>query len=400
MYLLLEWICWISLIVVFYTYVGYGILAAIIVRIKGRSVKPMPFQSDADLPEVALVICAYNEEDIIEQKIINSREIDYPANKLRIIVVSDGSTDHTHQKAQQLLGENALFEPRRGGKVAAMNRVVPLISESLIVFCDANTFLNANSVRALVRYFQDPLVGAVAGEKKIEMAASGKAVTSGEGFYWKYESLLKSIDAGIYSVVGAAGELFSIRRNLYQPTEGDVIIEDFVLSLRVCLQGYKVAYAPDAYAIESGSAEMKEEQKRKVRICAGGFQAIGRLKKLLNPFRNPWLTFSYLSHRVFRWTVAPLGLLLLLISNICLVVMRAGWIYDWLLIGQALFYLVAVLGWVLSNKNLKIKALSVPYYFLFMNVSAYLGFFKFLNGKQSVLWEKSRRLDSGISRQI
>jgi hypothetical protein len=163
------------------------------------------------------------------------------------------------------------------------------------------------------------------------------------------------------------------------------------LSLRIAKNGHVVKYSPGAYATESSSASIKDEQKRKIRISAGGFQAIFMLRELLNIFRYGRLSFQYISHRVLRWAVTPLCLLLLLPLNLILVIQRAGPVYDILLVMQLFFYLAGLLGWFYANKNIKVRSLYVPYYFLFMNISVFWGFKRFLKGQQSVLWEKAAR---------
>jgi cellulose synthase/poly-beta-1,6-N-acetylglucosamine synthase-like glycosyltransferase len=234
-------------------------------------------------------------------------------------------------------------------------------------------------------------VGAVAGEKKILQYDNGKAAAAGEGLYWKYESFLKKQDSDLYSVVGAAGELFSIRTELYHPIAPGVIIEDFVLSLGIAKKGYVVKYAPAAIAIEAASISIKEEQKRKIRISAGGFQAIFLLRDLLNIFRYGILSFQFISHRVLRWTVTPICFFVLFPLNLLLVLRGMGISYSIFLVGQLLFYLLALVGWGYSNKALRLKLLYIPYYFLFMNISVFLGLKRVLAQKQSFLWEKAVR---------
>ena len=174
-------------------------------------------------------------------------------------------------------------------------------------------------------------------------------------------------------------------------------IEDFVLSLRVCLRGYVVRYEPNAYAIETGSATMKEEQKRKVRISAGAFQAMGMLKDLLHVYKFPLLSFQYISHRVLRWTITPVALVFLLLCNLFLVLGNQGLFYLIFIIAQLVFYLLAIVGWTFANKNVKVKAVYIPYYFLFMNVSVFLGFNRFIKKKQTVLWEKASRKHASLN---
>jgi cellulose synthase/poly-beta-1,6-N-acetylglucosamine synthase-like glycosyltransferase len=235
-------------------------------------------------------------------------------------------------------------------------------------------------------------VGAVAGEKRVGHAYDSAAATSGEGAYWKYESALKKIDSDLATVVGAAGELFSVRTALYEAVPADIIIEDFYLSMRIVEKGFRVVYEPNAYAQELGSASIEEEGKRKVRIAAGGLQAIARLKHIWNIFRYGWATYLYISHRVFRWTVTPVALLMLLVVNAILFhEFGLHSFFGLALIAQITFYLLAFVGHFVQNSLGKIKVLLLPYYFTFMNVCVYLGFFKLLRGKQSAVWEKSKR---------
>jgi cellulose synthase/poly-beta-1,6-N-acetylglucosamine synthase-like glycosyltransferase len=231
----------------------------------------------------------------------------------------------------------------------------------------------------------------VAGEKKIMTAADTKIAGIGEGLYWKYESLLKRLDSELYTVVGAAGELFSVRTELYEPVGEDILLDDFIISLKVCMKGYRVQYEPDAYAMETPSSSLKEERKRKIRISAGAFQSMAILKGLLNIFRYPVLSFQYVSHRVLRWTLCPLLLPILFIVNILLLVQTPSGFYGLFLAGQILFYLAATAGWLLANRNIKSKLLYVPYYFLFLNISLYQGFIRYRKGQQSVLWDKAVR---------
>jgi cellulose synthase/poly-beta-1,6-N-acetylglucosamine synthase-like glycosyltransferase len=275
-----------------------------------------------------------------------------------------------------------------------MNRGMAYVKTPFVVFCDANTLLGKESIRRIVRLFSDPGVGCVSGEKRIFSKEKDSAAGAGEGLYWKYESALKKWDAELYSVVGAAGELFAIRTELYQEVEKDTLLDDFIISLRVAQKGYTIQYDPDAYAIETASSNVKEELKRKIRISAGGIQSVIRLHSLLNIFRYGILSFQYISHRVLRWTLAPISLLLLIPSGLYLAVdegiLKFGFysILFWL---QILFYVSALLGWYLENRSIRIKLLFIPYYFFIMNLSVFLGLKRFLKGSQSVNWERAKR---------
>jgi len=231
----------------------------------------------------------------------------------------------------------------------------------------------------------------VAGEKKIISASDDLASAAGEGLYWKYESFLKKMDSAFYSVVGAAGELFSVRTALFDKAPENTIIEDFVQSLRICAKGYTIRYEPAAFAMETPSSSMKEEEKRKIRICAGAFQAMGMLKGLFNVFKYPTLSFQLISHRILRWTLCPLCLIGLLVSNAVLVGATGSPLYGIFFLLQGIFYSLALLGWFLANRNLQVKALYIPYYFLFMNMAVFAGFYRFIRKRQAVTWEKAAR---------
>jgi len=391
----IQIIFWILLFVVFYTYVGYGILLFTVIKIR----RILGLAKDRIInrgyePNVTLFIAAYNEKDFIAEKIKNSNELDYPANKLQMVWVTDGSDDGTPDLLKEYKGVEVYHLPQRSGKIGAMNRGMRLVDTPIVVFCDANTMLGKESIRRIVNLFSNPKVGCVSGEKRIFRKEKMAAAGAGEGIYWKYESQLKKWDAELYSVVGAAGELFAIRTELYQEVERDTLLDDFIISLRVAQKGYTIQYDPEAYAIETASANVKEELKRKIRISAGGIQSIVRLKSLLNIFKYGTLSFQYISHRVLRWTLAPLSLLFLIPAGAVLAINEGildfGFysILFWL---QLLFYLSALLGWYLENKSVRVKLLFVPYYFFIMNLSVFLGFKRYLKGSQSVNWERAKR---------
>ncbi|KAA0993771.1 glycosyltransferase family 2 protein [Dyadobacter aurulentus] len=390
----MEILFWLSLIVVFYTFLGYGIVLYVLVRIrrifKGKRVEP---RIDQEMPSLTLIIAAYNEESIIEEKIANTLQLKYPAGKLSVVFVTDGSTDRTPELVSAWPGIKLMHTPMRSGKILAMHRAMKEITSEISVFTDANTFLNREALLLMARHYADPKVGAVSGEKRVMQEAVSDA-TAGEGFYWKYESTLKKWDSELYSVVGAAGELFSVRNSLYTDVEPDTILDDFMISMRIAQQGYRIIYEPAAYASELSSENISEELKRKVRIAAGGIQSILRLKKLLNPFHDPLLSFQYISHRVLRWTVTPFLMLLALLLNIVIVAQSGGWLYTLILVLQVLFYSAALLGWLLEKRRIKVKALFVPYYFCVMNYAVLAGIRRYLKGSQSAAWDRSKRKNS------
>jgi cellulose synthase/poly-beta-1,6-N-acetylglucosamine synthase-like glycosyltransferase len=387
---------WVFLFIIFYAYLGYGILLFILIKIKrllGLSNREIDPNYE---PEVTLFCAAYNEKAYVDKKIANSFSLEYPKEKVKHVWVTDGSDDGTPDLLRKYEGVEVYHKDERAGKIAAMNRGLDFVKTPIVIFSDGNTMLGNESIRRIVNLFSDPRVGCVSGEKRIFEKDKDTAAGT-EGIYWKYESTLKKWDAELYSVVGAAGELFAIRTELYQHVEPDTLLDDFIVSLRVAKKGYTIQYDPEAYAIESSSANVKEELKRKIRIAAGGIQSIVRLKELLNFFKYGTLSFQYISHRVLRWTLAPLGLLLILIFNTILSAQIGFFdfssIYTWTFWGQVAFYTAALLGWYLENHQIKVKVLFIPYYFFIMNYAVYLGFWRYLKGKQSVKWERAKRAE-------
>ena len=386
----LKVIFWTSLVIVFYGYFGYGLIVFFLVKCKKLLFKPKLLSDNSFQPAVALIIPAYNEVDFISAKIQNTLELDYPRQKLSIIFITDGSTDGTPGLISKYPFFTLLHEAERKGKLAAMNRAMKIVTAPVVIFCDANSLLNRECIHEIVKHYADPAVGGVAGEKKI-YSLTRNAVSVNEGLYWQYESFLKKMDSELYSVVGAAGELLSLRTSLYETIPENTIIEDFVLSLRVCLKGYIIRYEPNAYAMETSSVTMNDERERKIRISAGAFQAMRMLGPLFNIFRYPVLSFQFISHRVLRWTLSPVCLGLVFISNLLLIIYSGSIWYRLLFSLQTIFYILAVMGWFFTTGKTKNSFLHVPYYFLFMNIAVFMGFFRSVTKTQSVLWKKVNR---------
>ena len=391
----LKILFWILLFIIVYTYVGYGILLFVIIKIRrffkiGKKVEIDPSYE----PEVTLFIAAFNEKDYVEAKMKNTLALEYPKEKINIIWVTDGSDDGTPDLLKGYSNTTVHHLDERNGKIGAMNRGMDFVKTPIVIFSDANTNLGKESIRRIVNLFGNPKVGCVSGEKRIVDKESDVASGAGEGIYWKYESALKKWDAELYSVVGAAGELFAIRTKLYRHVEKDTLLDDFMISLRVAKDGYTIQYDPEAYAIETASANVKEELKRKIRISAGGIQSIVRLRSLLNIFKYGTLSFQYISHRVLRWSLTPLCLVFL-IPVLFVIAVNDGLLsfnlYATLFWLQVLFYAAALLGWFLENRETRVKILFIPYYFFIMNLSVVLGLFRYMKNTQSVNWERSKR---------
>ncbi len=388
-----EILFYIFLFLIFYSFLGYGILLMLLTPIKRLFVAN--FDSiNYDLPDVTLFVTAYNEIENVEQKVKNSFELDYPSDKIEFIWITDGSDDGTQEALKKFKNIKVYHIPERNGKIAAMNRGIQFVNTPIVVFSDANTLLNKDCIKIIAEQFRDEKVGCVSGEKRIIVDGESGASASGESLYWKYESYLKKIESEFNSAVGAAGELFAVRTDLLEPVEPDTLLDDFIISLRIAEKGYKIQYTPDAYAMEYASENVREELKRKIRISAGGIQSVVRLKSMLNPIKHPALTFQYISHKVLRWTLTPLLLLLIIPLNFYIAStysFEADNFFTIFLFLQILFYLFALIGLYLDKKNIKIKLFFVPLYFFIMNYSVFLGFFRYIRGRQNVKWEKAKR---------
>ncbi|AEL28731.1 glycosyltransferase family 2 protein [Cyclobacterium marinum] len=386
---MLQVVFWIAIAVVGYTFLGYGIVISLLVKLKGLIRKNDDKSVEDFIPNVTLVVPCYNEADIIKEKIVNSLSLEYPNEKIEIVFITDGSNDHFREVLGEFPSVKLLHEDRRAGKTAAENRAMKFVDSPFVVFTDANTMLNKKAIKNIVKHFSNDNVGCVSGEKRVLVEEEDSASSAGEGMYWKYESFLKKMDSKFYSAVGAAGELVAFRTSLYRDLPEDTILDDFMQSLLIASDGYRIVYEPDAYAMETGSDSTSEELKRKVRISAGGWQSMKRLFFKITPFNHPLLFFQYLSHRVLRWTITPFLLILIFLLNFFL--LNEGFIYQLLMIGQVFFYAAAFVGYVLENRKLRIKVLFIPFYFCMMNYAVVAGLFRFLKGSQKSTWEKSKR---------
>ncbi|WP_375579295.1 glycosyltransferase family 2 protein [Marivirga tractuosa] len=387
---------WSGIGLITYTYIGYPVLLYILIKIKKIfNATERQFYTLNEMPEVSLIIACYNEREIIREKIENTLKLNYPSDKLNIYFVTDGTSDGSEAIINEYNEITLYHSDERKGKNAAINRILPFMKSPILIFCDANTFLNGDAILNIARHYKSEKVGAVAGEKRVMADGANDMAGSGEGAYWKYESALKKWDSELHTVVGAAGELFSVRRELMPVVPDGILIEDFYVSMRIAQEGFKVVYEPDAYAMETGSDSIAEERKRKVRIAAGGIQSILIFIPLLNIFKYGWLSFQYVSHRMLRWSLTPLSLLIVFIINIYLAIIFGG-IYVILMGLQILFYLIALAGAFVEGKSKIPKIILLPFYFTFMNLSVYQGFIRLLKGKQSAVWEKSKRKKTSV----
>ena len=386
---------WLCLFIVFYTYLGYGLLLYVTLLLKrlvaGKPAEPELPADDSQLPLMTLMICAFNEEDVIREKMENIRQLDYPQDRLCVMWVTDGSTDGSNAMLAEYPEVKLVFSPERRGKAAAMKHGLTENTAEYVIFTDANTMLNSGAIREIARQFMKPGVSCVSGEKRVAARTAGEVAAEGEGLYWKYESTLKRWDSELYSAMGAAGELFAVRMAHYREAPSNALLDDFMMSMLIVRDGHRIAYTNEAYAMEYGSADMAEESKRKRRIAAGGLQSIWWLRGMMNPLRQPVVAFQFVSHRVLRWSITPFAMLALIPLNIALVAMGAGTVYTVVLVLQAVFYLAALAGWLLALLHRRHKLLYVPYYFMFMNVNVFRGITYLRSHRNSGTWEKAKR---------
>ena len=370
---------------IFYTYLGYPLLIVLLAKFfpKTRKVDVL------STPTVTWIVPCFNEEAVISSKIENLMALDYPKNKLEVILITDGSTDRTVEYAKSYKEVKVLHQNTRAGKAAAENRAMKFANGEIIVFNDANTMVSSNALKLMIKHYADPQVGGVSGAKGIIVDQKDTAASEGEGLYWKYESMIKNADSNFNSLMGAAGELVSFRSELVMDLPEDTILDDFMQSFNILKQGYIMIYEPKAKAEETSSINVEEELKRKMRIAAGGWQSMSRLPFMLNILKRPIQAWMYISHRALRWSVTAFALPILYLltafsleSNNLLIIA--------LFIAQSTFYFIALIGHQFRDKSLPESVLAI-YYFVLMNYAVIVGFQRFIGGKQGGAWERSVR---------
>lgn len=387
---------WLCIGTILYVYAGYPALLTLLARLS----PPKPVGYTSQLPTVTLLIAAYNEAAVIAQKLENSLALNYPSERLQILVTADGSKDDTPAIVNQFSerGVELCYEPQRRGKMAAINRAIPYVRGQIVIFSDANNLYDGDALQHLVAPFADPHVGAVSGAKVI-LKGDG-ALGNSEGLYWKYESYIKKQETHLGSCTGVAGEIFAIRRELFEAPPDQIINDDFYMAMRLIRCGHRVVYAPQARSYERVSLTAQDEVARRARIVAGRYQAMSLAGELL-PWQQPFITWQIISHKYSR-PLLPLAMIGALLANMWVVVRpdkgqslrRLATPFNWLaLIGQLIFYGAAWLGG--RQKNGKIgKLLYIPYFLVNSNMAALIGLYRFFTGKQTTLWQRvSRRQD-------
>ena len=385
---------WLSLAATLYTYFFYPLLLAILTSFSSRRNRQLseqtnsPALTDEKLPTVTMVVSAYNERNILPDKIANCQAIDYPTDKIRFLLGSDGSDDGSARILHNIDDHRfqTVISRIRRGKVQMLNRLMKLTSSDLVVFSDANTMYEPNAVIELVKKFNEKNVGAVIGKLELFIPNENRdSACRTENLYWRYENKIKQMESDLASVPTINGGIFAIRRELYEELPSNSVTEDQVLGMKIMTRHWRCLFAHRARAREAVSTWTGELQRR-IRISAGNFQSLFMVPAILNP-RLGWISFAFISHKLLRWLV-PFFLLAMLAANLLL---AGQMFYGSTLILQTIFYTTAILGSFLPKLTGILKFLSIPRYFIAMNFAILLGLIRFLRGRQRVTWVKNQR---------
>ena len=377
------------LLLVAYAYLGYPLLIFVLSRLLPRRVRK------ADItPKVSLIIAAYNEERDIAARLDNALALDYPCDKLEIIVASDCSTDRTDEIVRGYCARGVILDRQRErlGKSVAQNHAARVASGDLLIFSDATTMYAPDTVRRLVRSFADPQVGCVAGQLiYVDRAASG--VGRGCRTYWSYEKFIKASESRAGSLIGVSGCLYAVRRSSYAPLALDMS-SDFVIATEMHLQGLRTVYERDAVAMEETNQRSRDEFRMRVRVIEQTYSALHRYAAALNPRRHGLFAWQLISHKLMRYAV-PVWLVAIFALNWSL--SGESSLYRWSFIAQLIFYLMGLAGWAGARRGLRLGLLALPYYYALANVAALAAFIEFMRGRANVVWEPIRRRQAASS---
>ncbi len=399
---------WACSFLVAFAYLLYPLLILVFANLCGRKASrhadPQPLSGssrpdrdetlDDALPALSLLIAAHNEEGAIEARILNALALNYPVGKLEIVIASDGSTDGTNEIVRRYAdrGVRLLAYSLNQGKASVLDKSVPRLTGQVLILSDANTHMDPDAARRLAAWFSDPDIGVVCGRLVLTDARTGKNV---DGLYWKYETFLKKCESRLGALLGSNGAIYAIRKGLFPGVAPGTIIDDFVIPLAAKRRsGCRIVYDTAAVAYEETAPTMRAEFRRRVRIGAGGFQSIGMLWPLLLP-TNGWVAFTFLSHKVLRWA-CPFFLLGTLVTNALLL---GAPLYNGLMAAQVAFYLLAAGGNWLPARPRCLRYLRLPTMFVSMNAALFLGFFRWLLGRQGGTWKRTDRTPDGANPQ-
>lgn len=378
-----ETVFWTSVFLIFYTYAGYSMLIIALSRFFNNRVA----RKEGYTPKVTFLITAYNEEKNIAQKLENTLSLDYPKDRLEILVASDGSTDGTDEivKGYAAKGVRLLRVEGRVGKTGTQNRAVEAATGEVIIFSDATTTYETGNIRNIVRNYADPEVGAVSGRYEY-FNPTGAAIGTGNILFWKYENLIKSSQTRIKTISGCCGCIYSVRKKAYEPLPPD-IISDLCEPLKILEKGYRIVFEPEAVAYEETTEKAGEEFKMRIRVISRGMRGLFYMKRLFNPLRFPFVAFQLFSHKVLRWMI-PFFMIGILASNLFLL---ESPFYRVTMALQAVFYGMALLAWLGEKADIRLRVFSIPLYFSTVNIASLVSLYKTLKGFKAVTWETVRK---------
>jgi glycosyltransferase involved in cell wall biosynthesis len=377
-WLIISSVCW--------TYLGYPCQLAILARVSRRNLLSAPIE-----PSVAVIISAYNEQKHIRQKLANTVSLDYPPEKLEIIVASDCSTDQTHDIVRQFPDQSVklVILPQREGKTAAQNAAAAEARGEILVFTDATTLLQPDAIRQLVKGFADPRIGCIDAPHE-SLSEEGTIVGRGGSTYRSYETKIKELEARVNSLIGVTGCLYAMRRSLYRPLHPE-LISDFVIASTVYAQGCISVSSDEVMTREITHEDPRREFEMRVRVVVRSINGLVHEAHMLNPFRYGFFSIQLLSHKVLRY-LAPEFLLLAFVLCVVLAFSHAPWsgLYQLLLAVQLVLYAAALLGWLCLRFKIPAPLLHIPFYFVLANLAALWGFFRYLSGDRMVTWNTAR----------
>lgn len=383
-----QFILWTSVGLIAFAYVGYPIVIYALSRLWGCQPTPLGANTD-QLPRVSVLISALNEEDVIAERIENNLSQQFPVDRLEIVIASDGSTDRTAEIVRgyelRYPGRVKLVDyPSRRGKATVLNDTISKLNGEIVVLSDANTMFNRDAVQNLLRWFRDETVGVVCGKLILVDPVSGKNVDS---VYWKYETFLKECEGRLGALLGSNGAVYALRREQYVPIPSDTIIDDFIIPLQIRLKhGNRIVYDVESVAMEETAPDVRAEFKRRVRIGAGGFQTLTRLRRLMLPMYG-WTSFAFLLHKVLRW-FCPFLLVAAILANLPLLTLPT---YQAVFVLQLAFYGIALIGAWLPGNNLFTRFVRLTTMFSSMNLALGLGFWRWIRGQQRGTWQRTAR---------
>ncbi len=384
------WLFWISAFFVFYSYFLYPCILFVLYSasqirkdlqyLMGRNNRRIDAPRREQLPAVSLVIAAYNEEKHLPNKITNIQELEYPRAKLEVIIVSDGSDDRTNEILSAAEGDqiHPVLLSSRKGKANALNVGVAQATNEILVFSDAATLFAPDTIEKLVRHFSVSKVGVTCGLLKFKATTESQQT---EGVYWKYETIIRLMEARFGATLTASGAIYALRRQCFQPISTDTVIEDFVVPMRARQLGYSVVFDPEATGIEYAAPSVSGEFTRRVRLAVGSFRA---MRELIGVRMNFMTRLAFFSHKLLRWLV-PFLLIVLLLSNTFLLAVP---LYRGFFLLQLGFYLWAALGYLFRDHMRGIRFGLLGYFWLAMNLAFLVGFWRFLFGRQDSAWQR------------